>query len=155
MGTSILGIDQYTPETLADAVRQGGKFVQYDWAISVLVMSFRNPTNIYFIAPGRSSVTLGLVYSLMSATLGWWGFPFGIVFTIQALATNFGGGRNLTNECWEALGLGHVQYANADAPPREAPVPRMPDTRARPMPAHKPVTKAAPSRKTYHVDRME
>ena len=38
------------------------------------------------------------MFSLLSLFLGWWGFPFGPIFTIWALVVNFGGGRDVTHE---------------------------------------------------------
>jgi hypothetical protein len=41
---------------------------------------------------GSCSVKAGLPYSLGTLLLGWWGIPWGPVFTVQAIARNFRGG---------------------------------------------------------------
>ena len=35
-------------------------------------------------------------YTLVSLVFGWWGFPFGLIYTPMALITNLSGGRDVT-----------------------------------------------------------
>lgn len=162
MSAEIRGIEQYTPESLAQAVWRGGKFVQYQWVVSALVLTFRHPSPIFFIPPGQSPVAPGYPYSIASALLGWWGIPWGIVFTISALVSNSRGGVDVTAECRQALGIGFApesfdlsksatqQYTSPgsaiSSPPRE---PWNYPT-GQPGQASRNTT-----RKTYDVDRME
>ena len=37
-------------------------------------------------------------YSLLTLVLGWWGIPWGLIYTPLALMTNFSGGRDVTAE---------------------------------------------------------
>jgi hypothetical protein len=41
---------------------------------------------------GSCSVKAGLIYSFGTLLLGWWGIPWGPVYTVQAIARNFRGG---------------------------------------------------------------
>jgi hypothetical protein len=41
---------------------------------------------------GSCSVKAGLLYSFGTLLLGWWGIPWGPVYTVQAIARNFRGG---------------------------------------------------------------
>lgn len=45
-----------------------------------------------------SSVGKGLGFTLLSLLFGWWGIPWGPIYTIGALITNFSGGRDVTQE---------------------------------------------------------
>lgn len=116
MSIAIKGIDDYTPEMLAQAVMRGGKFLQFDYAFSVGIMSFRRSSDIFYVPEGSSALKAGALYTTISMLFGWWGFPFGIIFTIQSLATNFGGGRDLTREVWDELGLGYALQPQPDQP---------------------------------------
>ncbi len=46
----------------------------------------------------RCSIISGLHYSLVSLLVGWWGIPFGPIFTVQAVYRNFRGGVIVPNE---------------------------------------------------------
>jgi hypothetical protein len=84
-------------------VAQGAKFVVYSYCISLLVVTFKRPTAIYFIRPHESAVTPGLKYVAVSLILGWWGIPFGIIYTIGTTLTNLAGGKEITKEMMLAL----------------------------------------------------
>jgi hypothetical protein len=94
--------------TLADvhqAVANGGRFVLYQYAISVLILSFKRSSPVMFIRPGESAFMKGIQYSLISLVAGWWGIPWGPVWVILTLVTNCSGGKDLTPDVLAALGL--------------------------------------------------
>lgn len=92
----IVGLDAFTPEQVKFEVQAGARFVVFQYCISVLVMSFKRGSRIHFIRPGESAFTKGLPFCLCSLTLGWWGIPWGPIWTISTLATNLRGGRDVT-----------------------------------------------------------
>ena len=92
----IKGIDGLTVTQLQDEVNQGGKFVIYLYCVSIVFMSFRRSSDIYFIKKDENRVLKGLPWSLVSCVVGWWGIPWGIIYTIGSLGTNFAGGKNVT-----------------------------------------------------------
>ena len=94
----IQGIEGMSPDRLQFEIQRGARLVLYQYAISVLVMSFRRSSDVYFIPAGESAVTKGLPWSLISFVAGWWGIPWGPIFTIQSLVTNFKGGKDVTAE---------------------------------------------------------
>ena len=106
----IQGIEGMSPDRLQFELQRGAKLVFYQYAISVLVMSFRRSSDVYYIPAGESAVKKGLPWSLISLVAGWWGIPWGPIFTIQSLVTNFKGGKDVTAE------LG-ARLAQAPAPP--------------------------------------
>ena len=99
----IKGIDGLTVTQLQDEVNQGGKFVIYRYCVSIVVMTFRRSSDIHFIKREQSRVVKGLPWSLISLLFGWWGIPWGIVHTIGSLATNFGGGKDVTEEIMRSI----------------------------------------------------
>jgi hypothetical protein len=92
----IIGIEDMGNLELRTEIQKGGKFIMYQYVISILIMTFKRNSNIYFVKVDESAVVKGLPYSLLSFLFGWWGIPWGIIYTIQALITNFGGGKDVT-----------------------------------------------------------
>jgi len=106
MSARIIGIDRMGPSELNFELQRGGKFVTYYYCISIIVMTFRRGSDIYFIKTGESPVSKGLPWTLISLLLGWWGIPWGPIWTIQSLAVNFRGGKDVTGAVVNALSGG-------------------------------------------------
>jgi hypothetical protein len=94
----IKGIDNLTVKDLQDEINAGGKFVIFKYTISIIVMTFRRPSDIYFIKSIDNAVVKGLPFTLLSLVFGWWGFPWGLIYTPGALYTNLSGGTDVTND---------------------------------------------------------
>ena len=100
---NIKGLEGMTGDELGHELARGGKFVIFHYTISVLVMTFRRGSDIYFVRSGESAAAKGLPYTLLSLLAGWWGIPWGPIYTIGSLFTNLGGGKDVTNEVAQAL----------------------------------------------------
>jgi hypothetical protein len=83
---------------LQQEIQQGAKFVIYQYCISLLIITFKRSSSIYFIRHEENVILKGLVYTLVSLLLGWWGIPWGPIYTIQSVWVNFNGGRDVTRE---------------------------------------------------------
>ena len=79
-------------------VNQGGKFVYFPYAISIVVMTFQRKSDIYFIQPGENSFKYSVGYFFINLIAGWWGIPWGPIYTLGALFSHIGGGKNVTEE---------------------------------------------------------
>jgi hypothetical protein len=102
--TKIIGLeDIQSGGHLQQEIQQGGKFVIYQYCFSLLVITFKRPSNIYFISHEANAVIKGLPFTLLSLLLGWWGIPWGPIYTIQSIWINFKGGRDVTNEVIASL----------------------------------------------------
>ncbi len=102
--TKIIGFDEiHTGAHLQQELNAGAKFVTYQYVISILIMTFQRSSDIYFIRAEESRLTRGLVFSLISLLFGWWGIPWGFIYTPMALFTNFRGGKDVTAEVLAAL----------------------------------------------------
>jgi len=93
---AIQGIGNMSPDQLRFELQRGAKLVRYQYCVSLLVITFRRSSEVYFIPAGESAVTKGLPWTLLTLVAGWWGIPFGPIFSIQSLITNFKGGKDLT-----------------------------------------------------------
>lgn len=98
MSTKIKGIEGMSPEMIKAEVRNGATFRMFDYTISIIVMTFRRSSDAYFIWHDGSHWKHSLPFTLISFTLGWWGFPWGLIYTPGALGTNLSGGRDVTKE---------------------------------------------------------
>ena len=97
--TKIVGLeDIQSSGHLQAEINQGGKFVIYQFCISILVMTFKRSSNVYFITHDQNAVMKGLPFTLLSLMFGWWGIPWGPIYTIQSVVVNFQGGKVVTNE---------------------------------------------------------
>ncbi|HSO12787.1 MAG TPA: hypothetical protein VLT51_10460, partial [Anaerolineales bacterium] len=90
--TKIIGLEEIqTGGHLQMELQKGGKFVMYQYCISLLVVTFRRSSNIYFIRSEDNAIVRGLPFTLLSLVLGWWGIPWGPIYTIASVWTNFSG----------------------------------------------------------------
>lgn len=92
----INGMDGMTAMELNSELAKGGKFVVFQYCISILVMTFRRGSAIYFIRADEGTFGASLKYTLISLFFGWWGIPWGPIYTIGAFITNFKGGKDVT-----------------------------------------------------------
>lgn len=99
----IVGTEGLSVTELNHELQNGGKFVIYQYCISVVVMTFKRPSSIYFIKNGESAFLKGLGYTVLSLLLGWWGIPWGPIYTIGAIIQNCSGGKNVTQQVINSL----------------------------------------------------
>jgi hypothetical protein len=95
-GRVVAGTEGLSMEQILEMTAAGGRFVTFTFAFSLLIMSFRRSSRIYFLRPGENGAMRALGFNLLSGTVGWWGFPWGIIFTIQSIFRNACGGVDVT-----------------------------------------------------------
>lgn len=79
-------------------LNKGAKFVVFQYCFSIIVMTFKRGSDIYFIKAGDSTVKHSIGYTLLTLIFGWWGIPWGPIYTIGALYSNLSGGKDVTVE---------------------------------------------------------
>lgn len=94
----ILGIEGLDGDQLQKEIERGGTFVIYHYCISLLIITLRRSSNVYFLRGGEGGISKGLPFTLVSLLFGWWGFPWGPIHTIGSFITNFRGGKDVTRE---------------------------------------------------------
>ncbi len=108
MATKIVGIDQLSTHELNTELERGARFILYQYTISIIVMTFRRSSQIHFVRDGQSRVARGLPFTMVSFFFGWWGIPWGPIYTVGTLYSNLRGGKDVTTEV--------IQSLNAPAP---------------------------------------
>jgi hypothetical protein len=98
MATEIKNINGLSVQQIQSMVQQGGKFVVFPYTISILVMTFKRSSDIYFIKPGEGTLGYSFPFVLLNLVLGWWGFPWGPIYTIGSMIDHFSGGKNITGD---------------------------------------------------------
>jgi hypothetical protein len=99
----INGLDGLTINDINRELERGGKFVVYHYCVSIVVATFRRSSEIYFIPAGHSGFSKGFIFTLISFVFGWWGIPWGPIYTIGCIGTNLFGGKNVTSELVKSL----------------------------------------------------
>ena len=94
----IRGIEKMTVEERLRAEDAGGRYVFYEFCISLIFITLRRPSPIYFLRGHELGLWRGLPYTLLSLLLGWWGVPWGFIYTPLVVVTNFSGGRDVTSQ---------------------------------------------------------
>lgn len=94
---NIRGLEGLSDSQIEMELANGGKFVVFEYCISIIVMTFRQPSALYFIKSSESPFMVGLPYTVLSLLLGWWGFPWGPIYTFSSIATNLRGGKDITD----------------------------------------------------------
>jgi hypothetical protein len=107
---AIRGIEGLSLDDIEREVAAGGRFVFYEYCVSVLIASSRRPTDVFFLRANDRGILRGLPYCLLSLLLGWWGLPWGPIYTPLTLFNNLCGGCEVTEEV-----LGRLQGPKAAA----------------------------------------
>jgi len=64
---------------------------QYHLCVSFVIITFREPTNI-MLEESSNRFLVNIVACILTFIFGWWGIPWGPIYTVQALLRNFRGG---------------------------------------------------------------
>jgi len=103
MSVKIKGLEGIAPNEVQRQLENGARFVIYRYTISIIIMTFRRSSNIYFIKAGHNAIIPGLKFTLLTMLLGWWGIPWGPIYTIGSIFRNLSGGVDVTQEVIESL----------------------------------------------------
>lgn len=99
----IKGLENLSDEEINEALSNGAQFVVFRYTISLVLMTFRRSSDIYFIKSGEPTFGKSVGYTLINLLFGWWGIPWGPIYTIGSLITNMGGGKDVTQEVLLAM----------------------------------------------------
>lgn len=77
-------------------IHQGAKFVIFPFAISIIIMSFKRNSSIYFIKPNERTLKYSYGHFGVNILFGWWGIPWGPIYTISSLYSHITGGKDVT-----------------------------------------------------------
>lgn len=110
---TIRGTEGLSPADIQAEIARGARFVAYQWCLSLLIVTLKRRTRIHYLKPGETGFGPGFLWSALSLVGGWWGFPWGPIYTIGSLWTNARGGIDVTAAVSADLAVTH----GAEAPP--------------------------------------
>ena|SRR5581483_1523443 len=96
--------EELTTAQLETELAAGARLVFFEYCISLLIISLRRPTRVYVVGPGEWAWVRGLPYTVLSLLLGWWGLPWGIIYTPIVVLTNLAGGCDVTEQFRQSRG---------------------------------------------------
>jgi len=91
-------VDALSFADLEAELRAGSRFVFFEYCISFLFLTLRRSSAIVLLRRDERGLVRGLPYTVLSLLLGWWGLPWGLIYTPLAVFTNLSGGRDVTAE---------------------------------------------------------
>ena len=77
------------------------RLVFYEYCISLIFITLRRPSRLVRLPPGSRGLLRGLPYTIISLFCGWWGLPWGLIYTPLTMWTNLTGGREVSSQEWE------------------------------------------------------
>ncbi len=97
-----------------DELSRGGRIVAYAYCISIIAKTFRLISTPHYIRPKEMLSKYSRPYTLLTLFLGWWGLPWGPVYTHEMLLANSknGGGVDITQDILIKI---KKQYADANS----------------------------------------
>ena len=99
----IINMEGLTAEEIKREIQNGARFVMFQYCISIIILTFKRPSDIYFIRANESVLKPSISFTLLSLFFGWWGIPWGPIYTIGSLHTNFSGGKDVTAEVLHSI----------------------------------------------------
>jgi hypothetical protein len=90
-------------EQLLEEIKRGGRLVHYSYCVSILILTFKRSTSPQLIRAGQSPALMGLPWTALTLVAGWWGIPWGPIYTIQCVARNLRGGYDVTDRVVEMV----------------------------------------------------
>ncbi|MFD2247509.1 hypothetical protein [Pontibacter ruber] len=112
---TIKNLEGLTTEEINEELQNGAKFVVFQYCISIVIMTFKRGTDVYFIRSGESALKYSLPFTFLTLFLGWWGIPWGPIYTIGSFITNFSGGKDITAEVLASINARQEEPAYATA----------------------------------------
>jgi hypothetical protein len=92
---------EFRPLQVAEPA-DGRQWVVYEYCISLIAVTLRRPSRPILVKPEWAWVR-GLPYVGVSLFLGWWGLPWGIIYTPLTIFTNLSGGCHITAQVREGM----------------------------------------------------
>ena len=92
----IKNIEGLRVSEIKQLVNQGGKFVVFPYTISIVLATMKRSSSIYFIRPNEKTLKYSYRHVGVNLLLGWWGIPWGPIYTIGATYNHITGGKDVT-----------------------------------------------------------
>ncbi len=92
----LLGPEPTSSRPAPTGPRQQTRYIVYQYCISLVLLSFKRSSGPIAVPVGGGRLVPGLRYVLVSLIAGWWGIPWGPLWTIETVVRNLRGGIDVT-----------------------------------------------------------
>lgn len=99
----IIGLENKSNNEIKELLSNGGKVVYFQYTISMIFLTQKNNSPFFYIAPNESTFSFGVKYLLLSLFFGWWGIPWGPIYTLETLFTTLFGGKEVTKDIQDSI----------------------------------------------------
>lgn len=99
----IVGLDRLSTEQVNAELQRGAKFVVFPYCISIIVMSFKRSSSIHFVPAGQKAAGPRAAFTGLSLLLGWWGIPWGPIWTVGSVFKCLSGGVDVTADVLSSM----------------------------------------------------
>ncbi len=99
----IVGLEGLTGQQVQLELERGARFVVFLYTISVLIVTFKRGSEVHFVRAGEGTAGHSFGYTLLTLLFGWWGIPWGPIYSIQSIYANLNGGKDVTREVLAAF----------------------------------------------------
>ncbi len=106
----IANIQGLTPQQIRDEINNGGQFVYFPYTVSIVLATFKRSSDIYLVRSGEGKFKYSATSTLANVFLGWWGIPWGPIYTIGSLYSCLSGGKDVTNEVMSSINQQDPNY---------------------------------------------
>lgn len=100
---NIKNIEGLSVNDINRELSNGAKFVVFQYCFSIIIMTFKRGSDIYFVKAGESTVKHSIGFTLITLLFGWWGIPWGPIHSIGSLYANLTGGKDVTQEVLNSI----------------------------------------------------
>lgn len=90
--------DDLTIQELERRVQAGYRFISFEYIISFFAVTQRRFSKAILINSSQDIRKYCNKYNLVSSVFGWWGFPWGPIYTIRSFGVNRKGGIDMTDD---------------------------------------------------------
>ncbi|MDL2144921.1 hypothetical protein QQY79_20525 [Flavobacterium tructae] len=109
----IKNIEGLSVSQIRNMVQQGGKFVVFPYTVSFILMTLKRSSDIYFIKANENTFKYSYGFVFLNLIVGWWGIPWGPIYTIGSAYHHAVGGKDLTQAVLSHL-IQHDPEANTN-----------------------------------------
>lgn len=107
---TIKGIDGMRLGEIELEVQDGARFLMFQYCFSIVFMTFRRTSDIYFIRKDEAAWKRYFRWTFISFLFGWWGIPWGFIYTPSVIFHNLKGGKDVTDQVMEHFYSGEEEH---------------------------------------------
>lgn len=99
----LANVDGLSLEQIDAILANGGRFVVYEFVVSTIALTFQRTSKVWLVRDDAEARRIAKRYTMLTTLFGWWGLPFGPLYSLRAMRVNKGGGVDVTSDVRGAL----------------------------------------------------